>query len=223
MTISSPLIALDHLVLCASDLLSGVSHIEKYLGITPTKGGRHSAMGTHNRLAKTGSNTFVEVLAIDPDATPPNRPRWFGLDGPVQSTAPRLTAWVISTTDIDASLRAGRNAGLDLGTAVPMLRDSVSWRISVRSDGTLLENGIIPVLIEWNGKVHPSNSMDDVGLSLDKVSLHHPHPQKVLSWLRVLGAEELVEVTSISTEIPYIEAAFTSLGQRRVLLSSLAQ
>ena len=43
-------------------------------------GGEHPRMGTHNLLLRLGDSVFLEVLSPNPDAPPPSRPRWFGLD-----------------------------------------------------------------------------------------------------------------------------------------------
>ena len=42
----------DHLVVLAADLASGVAWCERTLGITPAAGGEHPLMGTHNRLLR---------------------------------------------------------------------------------------------------------------------------------------------------------------------------
>ena len=39
-------------------------------------------MGTHNRVLGMAGGMYLEVIAIDPDAAAPERPRWFGLDEP---------------------------------------------------------------------------------------------------------------------------------------------
>jgi hypothetical protein len=38
-------------------------------------------MGTHNRVMGLYGGLYLEVIAIDPSAAAPDRPRWFGLDG----------------------------------------------------------------------------------------------------------------------------------------------
>ena len=43
-------LALDHLVVAARTLEEGVAWVESRLGIAMGPGGKHAAMGTHNRL-----------------------------------------------------------------------------------------------------------------------------------------------------------------------------
>ncbi|WP_295642193.1 VOC family protein, partial [uncultured Methylibium sp.] len=74
---------LDHLVIGADTLAQGVAWCEAELGITPGPGGRHALMSTHNRVFTIASDgytrAYAEIIAIDPDAPPPGRARWFGL------------------------------------------------------------------------------------------------------------------------------------------------
>ncbi|MGH6623755.1 MAG: VOC family protein, partial [Burkholderiaceae bacterium] len=88
---------LDHLIVACSDLATGVSWVAERLGVEPQPGGRHEAMGTHNALLRLGARCYLEVIAIDPEAAAPARPRWFGLDDETTRTAlarsPALLTW----------------------------------------------------------------------------------------------------------------------------------
>ena len=90
---------IDHLVIGAADLASGARHVENLLGVPLSPGGRHGHMGTHNRLLKLGPTSYLEVIAVDPEAAPPGRPRWFGLDRPETvarlGEGPCLLTWVV--------------------------------------------------------------------------------------------------------------------------------
>ena len=173
---------IDHLVVAAHSLAQGVAWCEATLGVSPGPGGQHAFMGTHNRLLAIGSAAFprayLEIIAIDPDAPAPARPRWFGLDDPVQQAsllhAPRLLHAVVRTPDI-SRLRAGLVAlGLDPGEVLAAQRDTpqgrLAWRILVRADGGIACGGALPTLIEWQGH-HPTEAMAPSPVALRSVEL----------------------------------------------------
>ena len=127
---------LDHLVVAAAHLDEGAAWLESRLGVALAPGGRHAAMGTHNRLLRLGPKCYLEVIAVDPAAPAPGRPRWFGLDDAATrariAERPRLVHWVARTND----LATASAACLELpGEILPLSRDSLRWRISVPADG----------------------------------------------------------------------------------------
>ncbi|HEY3555130.1 MAG TPA: VOC family protein, partial [Casimicrobiaceae bacterium] len=74
-----PELTLDHLVVAATSLDAGADWIEARLGVRPVPGGKHATMGTHNALVGLGPGAYLEVIAIDPQASAPARARWFDL------------------------------------------------------------------------------------------------------------------------------------------------
>ena len=173
-------VALDHLVVAAPSLAQGVEWCEAVLGVTPGPGGKHPLMGTHNRLFAIGSEafaqTFFEIIAIDPDATPPARARWFSLDAIDLGAGPRLLHWVARCDALDAQCAGLRAAGFDPGPAIAASRDTpqgrLQWRITVRDDGALLAGGALPTLIDWGDTRHPCSSMPASGVTLCGLTLH---------------------------------------------------
>jgi len=156
---------LDHLVVAASDVESGARWVEAQIGVAPGPGGKHVLMGTHNRLLSLGPGVFLEVLAIDPDAPPPARPRWFELDTPAMKArlakSPVLLHWVERTDDLEAALR-------DYSHPVEILslsRGAYRWRMGVTRDGSLPGGGEIPTLIQWEG-ARPADALADSGCRL---------------------------------------------------------
>lgn len=174
--------ALDHLVVAAESLEAGVAWCEATLGLAPTAGGKHPLMSTHNRVFAIASDrfprTYLEIIAIDPDAPPPGRARWFDLDVPAMQAAlrlaPGLIHWAARCADLDAELAALRVRGIERGEALvaerPTPQGVLRWRIAVRPDGRRLAAGALPTLIEW-GAVHPTDSMAPSGIALDGLVL----------------------------------------------------
>lgn len=160
---------LDHLVICAADLGAGADDVATRLGVDLAPGGRHAAMGTHNRLLSLGPDLYLEVIAVDPDAPPPGRARWFGLDG--FAGPPRLAAWVAACDDLDAALAA---APAGAGAPLALSRGELSWRMAVAADGGRPFDGVFPALIAWDGAAHPAAMLPDAGCRLRRLTLAHP-------------------------------------------------
>lgn len=193
----------DHVVVGAPTLDAGAAYVEDRLGITLGPGGAHAAMGTHNRLAGVGG-AYLEVIAADPDAAPPARPRWFGLDD--QGEPPRLVAWVVRVADADAHP--------EVGGAVSMARDGLTWRISVREDGSVPFDGVGPLLIDWAGE-SPSPAQSDA--SLVSLIAVHPEPASLAAFLDSLDLAAAVSVQSGASS--QLIAAFETPDGPRILSS----
>ncbi len=177
---------LDHLVVTAPNLKTGVQWVRDALGVTPQLGGKHPRMGTHNCLLRLGDRTYLEVISPDPNAPDPGRPRWFALDEMKTDTSARLAAWVARTADIE---RAATAAGESLGAVEPMARGELNWLITVPDNGLLPLGGVAPILIEWRTPVHPAAGMHDAGCRLLRLDLFHPEPARVERLLRAIDMD----------------------------------
>jgi len=104
---------IDHLTVTAPSLEIGAAFVHDVLGVSPQAGGEHPHMGTHNLLLRLGDTLFLEVIAPNPYAPAPTRPRWFGLDTLDSSSPPLLSAWVVRTADTQHCLRLLRTTGQD--------------------------------------------------------------------------------------------------------------
>lgn len=179
---SPPAAEVDHLVVVARTLEQGVQWCLATLGVEPGPGGRHALMGTHNRLLALGGERFpasyLEIIAIDPQAPAPARARWFGMDRPelqaAVSQAPRLVHVVARTGQLDVVCQALRGLGLQPGLPVAAERETpqgrLAWRILLRDDGGFECDGALPTLIEWSGR-HPTQAMAQSPLRLRSVTL----------------------------------------------------
>ncbi|MDE2457026.1 MAG: VOC family protein [Burkholderiales bacterium] len=170
--------ALDHLVVAAPSLESGIAWCEATLGVNPAAGGRHAFMGTHNRVLKIASeawpNAYLEIIAVDPEAAPPARPRWFGLDEIDLSGGPRLVNLVARSTMLDMHRWGLITVGCQPGDPLQASRDTpqgaLAWEILVRADGRLECGGALPTLIQWKGR-HPAEALADSGVTLRALEL----------------------------------------------------
>lgn len=186
---------IDHFAIGAMNLEQGIAVLQKQLGVVVPRGGKHEAMSTHNCVTKAGEGHFLEVIAIDPDAPDPGRSRWFTLDDPATgarlSERPRPLCWVVGTDDLDSVVA---NSPVDLGEIVHFSRGERTWRLTVPTDGSLPEAGLLPAFIEWSPGPHPSAGMQDLGLRLQAINLRHPDPAALTRKLKALNVDHLANV-----------------------------
>jgi Glyoxalase-like domain len=212
---------LDHLVVAAASLEEGNAFVSESLGLDLQTGGRHERMGTHNALLRLNAGQYLEVIAIDPEASPPARARWFGLDS--FSGEPRLVHWVARVSREARVARMARLAGAVLGDlehlrlpehgpVLAMSRGEFSWRITVPDDGSLPGGGVIPTLIRWDsgphiptpnamnpdmaGSSHPTDFLEDQQCRLIGLEATHPNPVLMLEQLSKLGLERSITLRS---------------------------
>ncbi len=186
---------LDHLVIAARTLEDGAAYLRERLGVVPSPGGRHLALGTHNSLLNLGSNRYLEVIAVDPSGRNPSGPRWFGLDSEeVKSRIeerPRLLTWVARTRDLDGLVDRCPES---MGSVRELERGSYRWRISFRDDGNLVASGLVPPVIEWLSAEHPTAAMADSGCSLAGLHGRSADPDRVERALVAMGLGREIEL-----------------------------
>ncbi|MEL6585216.1 MAG: VOC family protein [Pseudomonadota bacterium] len=159
------MLTFDHFAVSADTLAQGVAHVERQIGVAPPPGGTHPRMGTHNHLCGLSNGEYLEVIAIDPDAPDPGRPRWFNLDrrdGPAG-----IGNWIVRTDDLDAAVARYPGAGVP----VALTRGSLRWRMAVPEDGKLPFDGCFPAIIQWDS---PPPVFPDIGLSVTRLTVSHP-------------------------------------------------
>lgn len=210
---------LDHLVVTAPALDAGVSFVEKILGCTMRPGGQHVRLGTHNALLRVGDDSYLEVIAIDPSASPVSRARWFALDSQSASNnSPRLATWVMRTPNIATTVS---NMQCDPGPIETMSRGELEWLITIPEDGRLVCDGVMPSIIEWKTHSLPASRLPLSGVSLLRLELHHPEIHVVQNQLEQCGFRGPVTFhPRLSSSIAELRAVFETPGGTVTLSSN---
>jgi glyoxalase-like protein len=181
------LILLDHLVVAARNLEEGAAWVESRLGVATSPGGRHDLMGTHNRLLALGDGRYLEVIAVDPEAPAPGRPRWYELDASRMQVrlarSPALIHWAVRTDDIEGAIAATAAGRPDI---LALERSGLRWKIGVPASGRLAQDGVSPTVLEWSGR-HPCDVLPESGCRLEQLVLMHPQAAQTLDSLRRAG------------------------------------
>ena len=206
---------IDHIVIGTSNLILGTSDLESKLSHKFSSGGEHKIMGTHNKLLKLQSNIYLEVISNNPKADKLTRPKWFSLDEyniieKIKDT-PRALCWVLEVENIEDTVK---NCGYNPGEILQLSRDSMNWKVTVPPDGKLIDNGILPILIEWNKDLHPSKKLSNSSVSLNKISLYHQDPKKIKKIISNLIQSDLIQILEGS---PKIEFFFTTQNGKIII------
>ena len=175
----------DHLVYAAPDLQAGIDQIEAQLGVRAVFRGRHLAFGTHNAQIALGSKCYLEIIAPDPEQADFQGPLLFGLD---TISKPRLVTWVARTDQVEELADRTLDRGLKLGEVGSGSRNTpegsiVTWKAT--SPYTVIADGVVPFLIDWEQSPHPAESAPS-GAQLIDLRIEHPdsaHVQKILGQL----------------------------------------
>jgi hypothetical protein len=202
---------LDHIVVGAASLEAGARYIREKLEVDIPRGGKHARMGTHNCVMALGAGTYLEVIAIDPEAPAPERPRWYALDDPsmraLLEVGPRVITWVVRVADI---IGAVKSAPVSLGAVEPFTRGELAWRLTVPEDGRLPGGGVIPHAIEWDRGLRPWEAMADPGCRLVELALTSPDTERVAATLSALGCSGCSTIVSLHPgDVPGLVARVT--------------
>lgn len=179
---------IDHLVFAVHDLESGIRQIAGLTGISPATGGLHPGWGTRNALLALGPETYLEVIAPDPNQPRPPHGRALGVD---RTDLPRLTRWAARTDNIPAAAALAEAAGFSTGKILDGSRK--------KPDGSLLRwqlsdpyidpaDGIFPFLIDWLDSPHPANHAP-AGCRLLQLRAEHPDAGRISALTAAAGLD----------------------------------
>ena len=159
-------------------------------------------MGTHNALLRLSASSYLEVIAIDPQAPGPARPRWYGLDVLSPDALPCLTTWVVHG---GAAERAAADGSMHLGGPVDMARGPFRWRVTVPRDGSMPMGGMIPAVITWASE-HPAQALPDRGCRLVGLEARLPEAEALRTVLDTLGVHDCTIVPTAPPDEPRLDA-----------------
>lgn len=179
-------VVIDHLVYATSDLAQSIDDLAARLGVRASLGGQHPGRGTRNAVIALGPNTYLEIIGPDPDQPEPPTPRWLGVD---DITTPRIVTWAAAVHDVAARRETIVRAGIALGPVRDgqrMRTNGELLRWSLTEPTELLDDGLLPFLIDWGSSPHPATSAAP-GLRLRRLAAEHPDPIGVSRRLNAMG------------------------------------
>jgi hypothetical protein len=197
---------IDHIILAAADLESGILRAEELLGVRAVPGGSHPAHGTRNALLSLGEDSYLEIIGPDPEQPKPEGPRVFRVD---EVDTPRLTTWAAKESDLEGRIESAASRSLHFGEILSGGRKTpeggfLAWRVS--DPRVMIGDGIVPFLIDWGETPHPAATAPRGG-KLVGLRAQHPDPEAVRALLAAADLDLVVEPGPEPALIAAIESA----------------
>jgi catechol 2,3-dioxygenase-like lactoylglutathione lyase family enzyme len=169
---AEPSAHIDHIILGVSDLDQGIDTFAELTGVRPVYGGKHP-VGTHNALVSLGGRTYLEIIAVQPGASPPAH--FADLSGLKELTP---VGWAVSSDDLGNLRSRLLSAGLALtdpqeGSRVTPSGSTLRWQ----TFGLQEELYQAPFFIVWDAESPHPSSTSPTGCSLEGWTVAGPNQE----------------------------------------------
>lgn len=211
------MLTLDHLTIIAPTLQEGVAHLRDCLDLDVPFGTCHLYMGTHNHRLQLGDGVYLEIIAVDPDGTTPDKPRWFGLDDADAirtdwDAGRRLRGYVASTVAMSDLLALCPGI---FGEERSLPPDKPEFGFAIPIDGSLPMNGAVPSLIDHRGMPTSMDEIPDMGAKLIDFTLFHPDPDALVALYSSLALDRPPHL-QYGPELRFMAHIETPSGRRQL-------
>jgi len=163
---------IDHVIYLSRNPEATARRFEQELGLESVEGGRHSGMGTHNRIIPLGGG-YLELMGIADQDEASGSQLGRAVRERLDAKGEGLFAWCIEADEI-ASIAAR------LGTNVtPIEREGLSAQLTALNDA--LRNPSLPFFIRRDaGVADPGAGADHGGITWVEVA---GDPDQIATWL----------------------------------------
>lgn len=164
----------DHIVLGVNNLAFGMAQLKALTGVDPVVGGVHPSLGTRNALISLGDETYLELLAPNPDADPASinamGKGYLQKIEPLKQITPVL--WALGSSDLETTRGLLKDAGIELSEPAPGSRRKPDGSLLAWQTAELAAPGsnATPFFIQWAGPGTPADSTPK-GCTLSRLSL----------------------------------------------------
>lgn len=177
---------IDHVILGAPDLASGIREFEAATGVAAVYGGKHPSLGTENELVSLGSESYLEVIA--PRKGERLDPSFAGL-----ATLERLTpfGFAVAVTDPVGARAQLAQAGVQTDEPWAGSRQTASGAVLRWQTFDIKEPRLrtAPFFIHWEDlSAHPAKTSPG-GCSLVRLEVAEPDFSALERLRRALGVE----------------------------------
>lgn len=145
----------DHVIVAVQDLASAAERFHAQYGLASLPGGRHTGLGTGNRIIPLGSS-YVELMAVVDEEEAKSSPlaAWVSQ---MTEGGDRLAAVCLRTDDIEGAADRLDTEPIAMQRSRPD-GEVLTWRLAGLAD--TLEDPSLPFFIQWDVPINmlPGNS-----------------------------------------------------------------
>jgi hypothetical protein len=176
----------DHLVWYCADLERGTRHFSDRFDGAPVYGGVHPGEGTRNSLLSLAEETYVEVLARDPEQPASN------LESELRNlNGAGLYHWAAGGVDLEDLRRRAHAAGLEgsdlvIGGRTLPNGERLAWKLFGLRNHAF--GALVPFFIDWMESNHPAGAAPRGGALAD-IAVGHPEPDRLRAVYSILGLD----------------------------------
>lgn len=198
-------VVFDHVLVAVNDLAEAAADFRNRYGLESAEGGRHTGLGTANRIIPLG-DAYIELIAVadHEEAAGSALGRWVTEKC---SDGDRPAAVCLRTQDIESTARI-------IGSPVVAMQRvrpdgvALSWRLCGLE--TTLADPSLPFFIQWDVEA------DDLPGSLPE---GHPNQNIELAWVEVAAGEDAIRAR-VGAEGPDIRCVEAGTGLVAIGLST---
>jgi hypothetical protein len=163
---------IDHVLYATRDLDATAARLEAQHGLTATGGGRHTGIGTENRIVPLGPG-YLELIAVADQAEAERSPLGIALAQRIAARGEGLMGWVVAVDDVVAE---AARTGAELST---IERDGLRARLA--GVATAMAEPTLPFFIQRDpGIADPGEGGDAGGIAWVEVA---GDPLRLRAWL----------------------------------------
>ena len=207
-------IKIDHVILGINDLEKGMKTFNDQSGVMPKFGGFLPAFGTHNALISLGNNSYLEIIAPQPNLDPVDSA--FG--GLEKYAALTPIGWALQVEDLQEVVNQLNNnkithSGIKPGARKTSNRGWLRWHTVFLKNAQKLS--INPFFIKWEtDSAHPSLT-EPAGCSLNSVEVTKGKHEYLNNIIHAMDVK--IDKLSVSNQDSLMLNHFKLLGKKGIV------
>ena len=169
---------IDHVIYATQDLDAAAARMEAEHGLAASGGGRHTGIGTENRIVPLGGG-YLELIAVADPAEAERSPLGHALALAIRGRGEGLLSWVVAVEDVEAE---AERTGAELSVI-----ERAGLRAQLAGVATAMAEPTLPFFIQRDPGIADPGAEGDAG---------------GITWVEVAGDGDRLRTWGGGAELP---------------------